>query len=74
MSKRTFIFVKDPDRGKTGFDTIEAATAWRDQNKLADTEDIRVRVRLRSRTGKWDVVVKVKQEVKEQKPAGQQGT
>ena len=51
-----FVFVKDADLSKSDFETFEAARAEAD--KLDDNEEQRVRVRMRNRTGKFDVVVK----------------
>lgn len=51
-----YVFTKDADLSKTDFDTFEKAKAEAD--KLENNDEQRVRVRMRNRTGKWDVVVK----------------
>lgn len=62
-------YVKDNDLTQTGFETYgdAAAAALRVRAHLSDPKELkyRVRTRLRSRTGKWDVVVKTKREDKE---------
>lgn len=61
-------FVKDLDRTKTDFGTYDlaavAAKEIKAQLKDPKEEKFRVRIRPRTRTGMWDVVVKVKKEEK----------
>jgi len=61
-------YVKDLDRTRTGFTTYESAKAAAEQirKELNDPKELkhRIRTRLRSRTGMWDVVVKTKREEK----------
>ena len=62
-------YLKDNDRTRTGFATFDEAStlAKRIRSELNDLPEVtyRVRVRARSRTGMWDVVVKVKQPEKD---------
>lgn len=62
MSEVRYAFIKDHDRSSYGYDSHEAALAEAD--KIKEDDDTRVRVRLRNRTDKFDVVVKVRREVK----------
>lgn len=61
-------FIKDNDRTKTDIATYalaqEAAAALKKQLNDPKEETYRIRVRRRNRTGKWDLVVKVKREEK----------
>jgi hypothetical protein len=61
-------YVKDSERTKTDFSTYDlaaiAAKEIKAQLKDPKEESFRVRIRPRSRTGMWDVVVKVKREEK----------
>lgn len=61
-------FIKDQELTQTDFATHELAAqaALRVRAHLSDPSELkyRVRIRLRSRTGKWDVVVKTKREEK----------
>lgn len=66
---KRYIWVKDPQLTVTDIAELEQAIVVKDQLKQRYTEpEFRVRNRLRSRTGKWDVLVKRRQEVKETKP------
>lgn len=56
-----FIFVRDNEKTVTGITTYEVAKAIAAELG-EDTETQRVRVRMRSRTGLWDVVVKTRRE------------
>jgi hypothetical protein len=62
--KVRYIYVKDAGLSKFGFPTAEAANAEADKMGERDTDERRIRVRLRQRTGLYDVLVKVKREVK----------
>jgi len=55
------IFVKDETRSLEGFPSYEEAAAAR-MAMGNDSESQRTRVSFRSRTGRWDVLVKVAQE------------
>lgn len=61
-------YVKDNDLTQTGFASYDeaCAAATRVRAHFSDPKELkyRVRTRLRSRTGRWDVVVKVKREEK----------
>ena len=56
-----FVYRRDPDLTVTGFATYGEAKAVAD--KIPETDERRIRVRMRSRTGTWDVVVKTRQQV-----------
>ncbi len=62
--KERFVFVKDNELSATDFPTFEEADKHR-QTLLPEGPNRRIRVRYRNRTGNWDVIVKVKQEVKQ---------
>ncbi len=57
-----YIYVKDKDASGHDFKTHEEALAWQRANKLVDSEERRVRIRLRNRTNTYDVVVKLRKE------------
>jgi hypothetical protein len=61
-------FIKDNDLTETGLATYalakEAEEELKKELKDPKEEKYRIRCRLRSRTGMWDVVVKVKREEK----------
>lgn len=59
--EKRYVFVKDERLSRTDFDSYEAATEA--AGGIEDSDEQRVRVRMRSRTGKWDVVVKRRQPV-----------
>lgn len=66
MQETRYQFVKDAERTRTGFKTPEDAHAWLTASGLPkDGPDVKTRVRYRSRTNTYDVVVKVRREVKE---------
>lgn len=59
-----YIFVKDTEQSKLGFASAEEARLWAvNKFEVMDTDERRVRVRLRQRTGFYDVVVKTRREV-----------
>lgn len=65
-----FIYKKDVDLSKTGFALFEhAKNLEAELLKKYPEPGHRVRVRLRSRTNTWDVVVKVRTPVKEEPKA-----
>lgn len=66
------IFVKDPGQSIEGFGTYEEAVAER-RKFGEDSDDRRIRVRYRSRTDRWDLLVKVAKRVPidEQKEIGE---
>ena len=62
-----FIYKKDLERSKVGFTDFDEAKAVEAKLlKEFPEPDYRVRTRLRIRTNTWDVVVKVRTEVKEE--------
>ena len=63
MGDRT-AFMKDYELSQVGFPTLEEARAVADKLGPPDTETQRIRVRYRSRTNCWDVLVKKIQVVK----------
>jgi hypothetical protein len=70
MSKKKeeprYIYKKDPELGKAGFAVFEhAKNLEAELLKKYPEPQHRVRTRLRARTNTWDVVVKVRTEVKE---------
>lgn len=69
-----YIYVKDHDGSAYNFPNQEAAAEWCRSNGLVpgtqgDTEERRVRIRLRQRTGLYDVVLKVRREQKQEATA-----
>jgi hypothetical protein len=61
-----YIYKKDPELGKSDIAVFELAkNCEAELLKKYPEPQYRVRTRLRSRTGLWDVVVKVRTEVKE---------
>lgn len=63
-----YIYKKDPELSLEGFTDFEKAkTAEAELLKGHKEPEYRVRTRLRSRTNTWDVLVKVRTEVKEPK-------
>ncbi len=64
------IYKKSEELSRTGFLSHEAAkAAFDDISKRYPEPEYRVRCRLRQRTSLYDVVVKVRTEVKTQQPA-----
>jgi len=62
-----FIYKKNPELGKTDIAVFELAKNLESELlKKYPEPEYRVRTRLRNRTGMWDVVVKVRTEVKEE--------
>ena len=64
-----YVWIKDKDRSLSDFDTYEQADEARQglEDKLKNElkkDEYTLRTRLRSRTGKFDVLVKIKTEVK----------
>jgi len=58
------IYVRNDEQSKTGFATQEEARLYAvGKFEVMDTEERRVRVRLRNRTGLYDVVVKTRKEI-----------
>jgi hypothetical protein len=51
-------FVRDDAQTRVGFTSHVEAEEWADAMGPRDSDSRRVRVRFRSRTGMWDVVVK----------------
>lgn len=62
QQQASFIFVRDDEKSKLGFLRIEDAQAH--AKTIPETEDRRVRVRFRNRSGRFDVVVKTRREAK----------
>lgn len=60
--EKRYVFVKNDEKCAFGFATFEAAKSA--AANIEETDLVRVRVRMRSRTGTWDVVVKERKEVK----------
>lgn len=71
MSKeqqKRYIYVRNDELSKTGFVNQEDARIWANSKfEVMDTEERRVRVRLRNRTGLYDVVVKTRREAATEK-------
>jgi len=59
---KKYIFARNDEKCKTGFVRIEEAQ--KHAETIPETEEQRVRVRYRSRSGAYDVVVKSRREVK----------
>jgi len=67
--QKRIVYVKDSALTVTDITNIEEAIVVKDRLKKDYPEpEFRVRNRLRSRTGMWDVLVKRRTEVKEQRP------
>ncbi len=59
------IYKKDPDHSASGFTTYDEAATIAEALRIKYVEPgHRVRTRFRSRTNTWDVVIKVRTEVK----------
>lgn len=62
--QKRYIFKRDDEQSKLGFATAEEARLYATNKfEVMDSDERRVRVRLRQRTGLYDVVVKVRREV-----------
>ncbi len=64
QQKVHYAFIRDDERSKLGFISEEVAKTEFDSLKVLEGDDTRVRLRYRSRTDRWDVVVKTRREVK----------
>lgn len=62
QQKIRYVFVKGPEKTIEGISSFEEAK--KKAEEFPESETQRVRVRLRSRTGLWDVLVKTRREVK----------
>lgn len=67
QEEKRYIYKKNLELGKADFAIFEhAKNLEAELQKKYPEPEYRVRTRLRSRTGHWDVIVKVRTEVKEQ--------
>lgn len=65
QEEKRYIYKKSLELGKAGFAVFEHAKNLESElRKQFPEPDHRVRTRLRTRTGMWDVIVKVRTEVK----------